>query len=72
MAYTQTVATTRFDFVARVTAAVADIKAAWNRYQVYSTTLDELQSLSAHELNDLGLNKTMLRSVAYKAAYGRS
>lgn len=39
------------------------------RYRLYRTTLDELSALGDRELADLGLNRTMLRSVAYKTAY---
>ena len=45
------------------------IKRRYAQYRTYRTTLDELDSLSDRELADLGLARTMLRSVAYKAAY---
>lgn len=54
----------------------ADFGAYWSdvtdrvrRYRTYRQTLGELQSLSARELEDLGLNRSMIRSCAYKAAY---
>ena len=46
------------------------IAAAWRAHRVYRETLAELQALSARELADLGLNASMLRSVALEAAYG--
>lgn len=41
----------------------------FNQYRTYRVTLGELRSLSARELNDLGLNQYTLRDVAMEAAY---
>ncbi|MFW2542020.1 DUF1127 domain-containing protein [Primorskyibacter sp. 2E107] len=46
-----------------------DLRARFSRRKVYKTTFRELASLSDRELNDLGLNRTMIRRVAYQAAY---
>ncbi len=46
------------------------VRARYAQYRVYSNTLDELQRLSERELDDLGLNRTMLKQVAHQAAYG--
>ncbi|KNG95137.1 DUF1127 domain-containing protein [Pseudaestuariivita atlantica] len=56
----------------RIAGMVADIRDAWTRRRVYRKTLNELQALSARELNDLGLNRSMLHQVAYEAAYGKA
>lgn len=40
-------------------------------HMLYRRTLNELMALGAHELADLGLNRSMLRSTAYEAVYGR-
>ena len=45
------------------------IARSYGQYRVYRTTLSELQSLGDRELADLGLSRSALRSVAYKAAY---
>jgi len=48
------------------------IEAAWakfTRFRMYHKTLNELSSLSRHELSDLGLNPSMLKRIAYQAAY---
>lgn len=37
-------------------------------HRVYSETLAELRGLSDHDLNDLGLNRTMLKRLALEAA----
>jgi len=54
----------------RLTALIADLRARHARYRLYRTTLDELQSLSMRDLADLGLHRSMLKSIAYEAAYG--
>ena len=46
------------------------ISRRFTQYRTYRTTLDELEALSDRELADLGIARTMLRSVAYQAAYG--
>ena len=45
------------------------VEAATKR-KVYRTTLRELQNLSPRELADLGITQTMIRDIAYDAAYG--
>jgi uncharacterized protein YjiS (DUF1127 family) len=39
------------------------------QYRAYRNTLNELMCLSDRELSDLGLHRSMLRRVAYQAAY---
>ena len=56
------------DQVATVRARMADASA---RRKVYRTTLAELDSLSNRDLADLGLSRSMLKSVALEAAYGK-
>jgi len=53
-------------------APVALAEAAWarlSRYHLYRQTLNEISMLDDRELADLGLNRSMLKNVAYKAAY---
>lgn len=40
-------------------------------YRLYSETMSELNSLTGRELADLGLTRSMIRSVAYSAVYER-
>ena len=54
---------------ARLGHVMADIKGRYARYRLYRNTLVEMQSLSDRELADLGLSRSMIRRVAYKAAY---
>ena len=41
----------------------------FNRYRLYRQTVNELSDLTNRELEDLGLNRSMIRRVAYQAAY---
>lgn len=45
------------------------LRASWGRYWRYRRTLNELAALSARDLADLGLHRSMLRRVAYQATY---
>ena len=53
----------------RVVGFVRDVMRTAAQYRLYRKTLLELQSLSDHELSDLGLNRSALRSVAYGSVY---
>jgi uncharacterized protein YjiS (DUF1127 family) len=64
-----TTATTGFG--SRLAEIRKELVAAWRAQVVYRQTLSELQALSERELNDLGLNRSMLRSIALEAAYGK-
>ena len=71
MAYVSSNRTTTLGLVDRLAEIRKDLADAWRAYSVYRQTLAELQALSPRELNDLGLNPTMLRSIALEAAYGK-
>ncbi|RYH02673.1 DUF1127 domain-containing protein [Salipiger sp. IMCC34102] len=43
---------------------------AANRRRVYSATVRELSALSNRELDDLGISRSMVKSIAAEAAYG--
>jgi uncharacterized protein YjiS (DUF1127 family) len=52
-------------------AALRDTLAArYAKYRTFRTTLAELQSLSKRDLADLGINESMIVSIAHEAAYG--
>ena len=38
--------------------------------KVYRTTVSELESLSSRDLADLGISRSMIKSIALEAAYG--
>ncbi len=54
----------------RVSGLVGELTQRFARYKTYRRTLEELEALSDRELTDLGLSRSMTRSIAYKAAYG--
>ncbi len=57
--------------IARLRDVRDQASAALAARRVYRTTLNELYALDARELADLGMNSTMIRSVALEAAYGK-
>ncbi|GFE63541.1 DUF1127 domain-containing protein [Litoreibacter roseus] len=48
---------------------VAELKQRYAQYRLYRQTLNELSALTDRELNDLGLSRSILRRIAYEAAY---
>ena len=60
------IAITNGGFVTRVLAGLAE---RLERRATYRKCMDELAALSNHELRDLGLNRSMIRSLAYEEAY---
>ncbi|MCT4372442.1 DUF1127 domain-containing protein [Yangia mangrovi] len=48
---------------------VERLRNALARRRLYKQTFSELASLSNRELSDLGLHRSMIRRVAYQAAY---
>ncbi len=53
----------------RVADLVGDITLRVQRYKTYRRTLEELEALSEREMADLGISRSMIRAIAYKAAY---
>lgn len=49
---------------------IAQLRTWYARHKVYKQTVKELNSLSYHELRDLGLAPEMIPVVASEAAYG--
>ncbi|ANT60959.1 MULTISPECIES: DUF1127 domain-containing protein [Roseobacteraceae] len=45
------------------------LRTALARRRLYKQTFSELASLSNRELSDLGLHRSMIRRIAYQAAY---
>jgi uncharacterized protein YjiS (DUF1127 family) len=70
MAYQSNLTNTAYHgLVDRITAMFAEYRVNMARRKVYRDTLRELQALGPRELNDLGMNASMLKRVAYQAAY---
>lgn len=44
--------------------------AQYKQYRLYRQTVDELSQLSRHDLADLGIHPSSIRSIAHEAVYG--
>ncbi|MGH1415897.1 MAG: DUF1127 domain-containing protein [Pelagimonas sp.] len=70
MAYATQISTdAQSGLAARFTDIMIDLRARMARRKVYKDTIRELQLLSNRDLADLGLNRSIIRRVAYQAAY---
>jgi len=49
-------------------ALMAKVAARYAHYRIYHTSVAELRKLSDRDLRDLGLNRSMIKSVAHEAA----
>lgn len=56
-------------FLQRLAGLRGDLRDRMQRARVYRTTMTELSGLSDRELNDLGIARSGIRSIAYTAAY---
>jgi len=54
----------------RAATFFANQRAAYAQHSLYVKTMNELKSLSARELADLGLSRSSLHDTAYMAVYG--
>lgn len=54
---------------ARIAGFLTDLKTRRAQYKVYRDTFHELSVLTDRELRDLDISRSMIRSVAYEAAY---
>ena len=70
MAYaTQTHSNTTANILGRAANFFSNLSERSARYGTYRRTLDELSGLSDRELNDLGISRSMIKGIAYEAAY---
>lgn len=71
MAYTTQNRTMTLTLAERFSALRARITEAAAQRKVYRTTLSELEALTSRELADLGINRSMIKSIALEAAYNK-
>ena len=71
MAYVNHTRAADFGQRARLSTAFGRLAERLARYRLYRQTMTELGQLSARELQDLGLHRSQIRSVATEAAYGK-
>jgi uncharacterized protein YjiS (DUF1127 family) len=57
--------------VQRAAYAFAQLKDQRTKKRLYRQTYRELNNLSGRELADLGINRTMIKGIAYEAAFGK-
>lgn len=68
MAYVNTTSAQTPSFFARIGTTLDALATRYKRYRMYRQTLNGLSELSNRELNDLGLSRANLRSVAWESA----
>lgn len=61
--------TAQAGFAGGIASFFAGIREQMERRKLFRETLRELSSLSNRELTDLGLSRSMIRRIAYQAAY---
>lgn len=54
----------------RISEARAAMADRYAKYSTYKVTLNELAALTDRDLTDLGINRSMIKSIAAEAAYG--
>ncbi|MGO4917211.1 DUF1127 domain-containing protein [Pseudogemmobacter sp. W21_MBD1_M6] len=69
MATTANIRSIEAGIVERTVALFKFAADRYARYTVYRNTINELSALSDRDLSDLGLGRSMIKSVAYEAAY---
>ncbi|WP_212523585.1 DUF1127 domain-containing protein [Actibacterium sp. MT2.3-13A] len=70
MAHAQHIEVAQLSITEWLRAGFREIQEKLARRRMYRQTVRELNTLSARELADLGLHRSMVRRVAYEAAYG--
>jgi uncharacterized protein YjiS (DUF1127 family) len=71
MAYVSSNRTARATLAPRLGEMFKQAAEAYSAWRLYRRTLNELQGLSVREMDDLGLNRSMLRQAAFEAVYGK-
>jgi uncharacterized protein YjiS (DUF1127 family) len=71
MAYVNSTRTVSSALADRMGDLLNSARHALHRRRVYTTTLNELNSLSDRDLSDLGLHRSTIAAVAREAAYGK-
>lgn len=70
MAHVQNITCAAPGIAPRIAALWEDFKSAHDLRQRYRTTVNELQSMSDHDLDDIGIARYDIRDIARKHVYG--
>jgi len=70
MAYANDVRVSGNGFINALNGFRAAVAERFANYQVFRTTVAELEVLSDHELSDMGISRSMIKRIAIEAAYG--
>lgn len=71
MAYQTQTAFGGASFAERFSALRSTLAERRAKRAVYTTTLRELAGLSDRDLSDLGMHRSMIKQIAFDAAYGK-
>ncbi|MEM8851896.1 MAG: DUF1127 domain-containing protein [Pseudomonadota bacterium] len=55
----------------RLPSRFATLRADWAKWRLYRKTVNELSALSTRDLDDLGISRASIRTIALEAAYGK-
>lgn len=69
MANVDHISTGGFNLNEAVRRTFAPLVESYKRYRVFNSTVQELNSLSTRELNDIGIGRADITRVAFDAAY---
>lgn len=69
MTYINSVNTIEIDLADRISRNLSSLFDRLGRIRMARRTIRELNALTSRELDDLGLNRSMIKSVAYEAAF---
>lgn len=72
MAFANDIRSIDTGFADRVASFFKTLQEARQRRKVFNQTMAELHALSARDLDDLGISRSMITRVAAEAAYGRN
>ncbi|MFV0491473.1 MAG: DUF1127 domain-containing protein [Pseudorhodobacter sp.] len=71
MAYINTTRSASGSLLDRAEDLMNTFRTAMQRRRVYKQTIRELNSLTSRELDDLGIDRSMISRIALEAAYGK-
>ncbi len=71
MAYANDIRVAGFNLTERLNALRSAMADRSTKNKVYRQTISELNALTNRDLEDLGIHRSMIKSIAIEAAYGQ-